>query len=341
MAMVPGPWNDGPLTTEVHDIGAGVITRTADTLVESPVASGWSVAGWRSWQASASAGESISGGMSEEPPVGPEISQGAWDAAINDMPVSDGVGGDPAVNVSHPSMQMSNNGLGMWFHSERWSLEGGYWKFRYRKPNNNWTQGVTPPWADWPEGANYIEFDYPDPAHSQYWIDLLSVTVIGTGNAGYVLDIKKPNEVGPWFGDGGDPESTGDNASVGGSIRTLVTDSLVLPVEPFDAFVQENVEGGEVSQYDLRWLSGSVITTSWPGAYGRTVYSGAYGPPEGCGQIVLTYRPPRWRYWFVEPETVPYRRTYPRDDALGGGAARTWPPSKAVQSSNRTFGGYL
>ena len=35
------------------------------------------------------------------------------------------------------------------------------------------------------------------------------------------------------------------------------------------------------------------------------------------------------------------RRTFPRDDALGGGAARTWPPSKAVQSSNRTFGGYF
>jgi hypothetical protein len=48
------------------------------------------------------------------------------------------------------------------------------------------------------------------------------------------------------------------------------------------------------------------------------------------------------RYQFVYDTTVaPYRRIFPRDDGLAGGAPRTWPPSKAVQSSNRTSGGYL
>jgi hypothetical protein len=49
-------------------------------------------------------------------------------------------------------------------------------------------------------------------------------------------------------------------------------------------------------------------------------------------------RPPRYRWVY---DTVPIRRTFPRDDGLGGGAPRTWPSSRAVQSSNRTVGGYL
>lgn len=36
-----------------------------------------------------------------------------------------------------------------------------------------------------------------------------------------------------------------------------------------------------------------------------------------------------------------YRRIYPRDDGLAGGAARNWPPSKSSQSGLRTSGGYF
>lgn len=46
-------------------------------------------------------------------------------------------------------------------------------------------------------------------------------------------------------------------------------------------------------------------------------------------------RPPLYRW--VYP-AAPYRRTFPRDDGLAGGAGRTYPPSRAVQTSNRTSG---
>lgn len=51
-----------------------------------------------------------------------------------------------------------------------------------------------------------------------------------------------------------------------------------------------------------------------------------------------TIRPPRIRWVY---ETVPYRRNFPRDDALAGGAGRNWPRPKSSQASNRTSGGYL
>lgn len=54
--------------------------------------------------------------------------------------------------------------------------------------------------------------------------------------------------------------------------------------------------------------------------------------------IGWTLRPPRYRWIY---DTAPIRRTFPRDDALAGGAARTWPTPTSLQESNRTFGSYL
>lgn len=52
-------------------------------------------------------------------------------------------------------------------------------------------------------------------------------------------------------------------------------------------------------------------------------------------------RPPRYRWIYDEAYSIAYRRTFPRDDGLAGGAGRTFPPSRALQSSNRIGGGYL
>ncbi len=35
-----------------------------------------------------------------------------------------------------------------------------------------------------------------------------------------------------------------------------------------------------------------------------------------------------------------FQHVSPRDDALAGGAGRNYPPSRAMQSGNRTSGGY-
>lgn len=65
-----------------------------------------------------------------------------------------------------------------------------------------------------------------------------------------------------------------------------------------------------------------------------------WGFQNGAG-LIATWRPPRYRWVFPGDVPVPYRRIFPRDDSLAGGAARNWPPSKSVQAGNRTSGGYL
>ena len=44
------------------------------------------------------------------------------------------------------------------------------------------------------------------------------------------------------------------------------------------------------------------------------------------------------RLAFTWASTTTYRRNYPRDDGLAGGAGRNWPRPKSIQSSNRTSG---
>lgn len=49
-------------------------------------------------------------------------------------------------------------------------------------------------------------------------------------------------------------------------------------------------------------------------------------------------RPPLWRWVYAGELATPYRRIFPRDDGLAGGAPRNYPTSKSRQSSNRTSG---
>lgn len=85
---------------------------------------------------------------------------------------------------------------------------------------------------------------------------------------------------------------------------------------------------------------------------------GFWDPPDETGwalntakatmkvsEVVYLVRPPRRRWsvrTYVEAVfSTPYRRNFPRDDGLAGGARRNYPPSKSVQSGNRNVGGYL
>lgn len=49
----------------------------------------------------------------------------------------------------------------------------------------------------------------------------------------------------------------------------------------------------------------------------------------------VAFRVPRYRWIF---DSIPYRRVFPRDDGLAGGAPRTYPRPKSQQSSNRIVG---
>lgn len=55
--------------------------------------------------------------------------------------------------------------------------------------------------------------------------------------------------------------------------------------------------------------------------------------------LEIDFRPPLYRWVYKGSDT--YRRNYPRDDGLAGGARRNYPPSKSAQSGNRNVGGYL
>lgn len=103
-------------------------------------------------------------------------------------------------------------------------------------------------------------------------------------------------------------------------------------------------------------LTPYVEPNGWSGSlWLETAFHGPKANPEDDGsqglvrygwgfdrlRIVATVRPPRYRWVYPGDEAVPYRRIYPRDDMLGAGSARNYPPSKARQSGNRTAGGYL
>lgn len=65
-----------------------------------------------------------------------------------------------------------------------------------------------------------------------------------------------------------------------------------------------------------------------------------YGKYLSRIRIRQTWHPPVYR-WVYDSTPPTYRRTFPRDDGLAGGARRNYPPSKATQYGNRTTGGYL
>lgn len=92
------------------------------------------------------------------------------------------------------------------------------------------------------------------------------------------------------------------------------------------------------------WIGGQVFTEANP-QFAPPVND----PSSGSGLVMYGWgfetmrvdtmvTPPRYRWVF---EGDPYRRIFPRDDGLGGGSPRTYPPSKSVQSGNRTSASYF
>ena len=87
---------------------------------------------------------------------------------------------------------------------------------------------------------------------------------------------------------------------------------------------------------ELHAFSPSVLAATEPLAY-TTQWS--YTLTFHMLQVAWTLRPPVYRWIYDDSE--PYRRIFPRDDALGAGSARNYPRPKGRSSSNRTSGGYL
>lgn len=82
-------------------------------------------------------------------------------------------------------------------------------------------------------------------------------------------------------------------------------------------------------------MSQSAINHEWFSGPDETQMSAGH---RVTASVVYTVRPPRIRWIYGDP--APYRRAYP-NDAIAEGGRRSFPPSKATQSSRRISGGYL
>lgn len=341
-----GPWHDGPLTVERHDASTG-ITRTTEYPVANPAPSGWFIGGWKSYAVTESAGVGFPNGVSDPPTPIPDPSMTAWDEARSEPANTNQNGGSAIASIGQGgTLAYAGAGQG-WRQTERWDLNGAFWKFAYSIPSNtSWIAAVTGPFEDWPEGAVTVEVENTGP-QSAYWIELIEARIVGLDDTAFGLYYKAPNEVGQWFGD----EASLPAASINDSATVLVppeslspaAPGLVIPVSDLSAFVAERVAGTITNPGDPRWPSGAVAHDSaWPGVYGPGTWE--RDAPTGAGSygtVILKYRPPRWRYVYDRPLVPAIQQTTHRDDHLAGGAYQTWPAPTSRQTSNTTFGGYL
>jgi hypothetical protein len=201
---------------------------------------------------------------------------------------------------------------------------------------------------EWPEDAIDIEFEGGDWTPQWLTAEIASTTEL----YGYILE-----DIGGTY--------TLDQAQVSRPFTSEIRvasgwpgASLGVSVDVFETGPSDYDVGAGVGGSSWRTLGHAVPLTEHVEPSGGVLwlwtpdYVPSSIPPDGsAGSWVWSYgwgferlrlnwmlRPPRYRWIY---DSVPIRRTYPRDDGLAGGSRRTWPPSKAVQSSNRTSGGYL
>lgn len=228
-------------------------------------------------------------------------------------------------------------------HSEQWIVETfeAMPEFHVRTGSTNWNALAGIPDEE-PPGAIYAEID-PERSTSALLSKAVSLSLafslnadsrwhlfvkdFGPGSSGWLLsgDHYAPMYSGPA---GTDLGSAGEH-----EFDVSLIEEWKVAAGTGAGFVPKSL----LPQIGVVWTGG------WPGNF---LGSGPPTYPVTNPDITLTYRwqGPRWRWVYdelpVEP-AVPYRRVFPRDDALTGGARRTFPPSRAVQSSNRIGGGYL
>lgn len=130
----------------------------------------------------------------------------------------------------------------------------------------------------------------------------------------------KVGEVGP-------PDAVSDGANA--LVRTLDTTIDLTP------WIQEYGWAGKIWTRQPAFVPPA--NGPGPDSTGRVDYGWGFADLR----IDTVVRPPRYRWVYATEPAESYRRIFPRDDALGAGAARTFPRPRSAQGSNRTSGGYL
>jgi hypothetical protein len=196
----------------------------------------------------------------------------------------------------------------------------------------------TDPWDDdddatYASGSASADFHHIESVISPTAVDTaeqfvfrVSATKTADGIVRFVANLYPPGwtSAGQAGGDPTEPELNFTAGANGTYVTIPVTDGTVQDI-PVTINVWVSGTPATAEQIETYFAAGGVLLIQ-PTSF-------------GAGDVEVTIH--RIRVPGVEVEPDAYRRIYPRDDGLGGGAPRTYPPSKSVQLGNRTTGGYL
>lgn len=337
-----GPWQEGRTHEEI--IHAKItVDDNPDPVHEliSPAPtrqSGWRI-NWRGFGVTAAASWEHAGGISSPPDPRPDKSLEAFVAAKGTPVTESGSAFQYEMSSYGGRNQVS---VGQWTAHHGWEFAGMEYRLGYTPAE----EGISALYSI-PPGMDNITEEYA--VQLEPWvlgetarIELLSLEVTTGGNLGDYGLFCKPLGDTAFLHHG--PVSISesqmniapyewDQPTAQGIMHAVEDDpDFILPG------VSDNTDHPDMPR--LSWLYKGPNLAD-PHFNPSTLVSSVDGMPV---DIKVTYQFPRWRQVFFDgPPDTPdaYRRIFPRDDGLGAGGRRSYPRSKARQSSNRISGGYL
>jgi hypothetical protein len=193
-----------------------------------------------------------------------------------------------------------------------------------------------PPSSEWPDGAYGIDYETPNSATTlqQVTVDWdadadthFRLLVKDAGGDGSGWHHGSSTSTPSWF------DMAGNAVDVGPAGASYTLDAaLMQELRGLDPSARRD----ERPLLGIGWVGNS---GEWPGNFAGPDFE--YPVHNLNLTLTLRYAATRWRYVYDTPPSTPYRRTSHRHDSLAGGATRNYPPSRALQTSNRIGGGYL
>lgn len=338
-----GPWQDSRLHEEIIDLKVtadGAASYTA--LGDAPTArSGWRGDFHHGFTTQGTGTGVFEQGIDDPPAAQPDLSETGFLAALNE-PV-----GDSAATLQFNMNQAGENRFlnppPRWVQDQQWNMSGSTFRFWYDRA----LEGST-------GTALYAVPVGFDPFTDEYYVELEGggayrpleiVSAVVLPPAGGIL---------PLFVKDADPDVAEPflySAVVSGGPASSISAARDFPIVPPSGLPLNHeamntlVRSRDPVIIDDWKVDGRMPTLAALYA-GPTLNVATLGGTVGYDEtfegvrvaLHITYRWPRWRQVFYEDTAVPYRRVYPRDDGLAGGAPRNYPSSKARQTSNRTSG---